>query len=261
MIEDINEILIGKRKVDMEEAKRKLTDEEAQRLLDAHEADPYSHSELGHWLKLESWTDQEGLLLLAGVCPTGADIQWEGYKNLGGVLLDRPKINNALLLNELPSFYFIRCDDKSEKSVEWGNLVREKTHKLNAIESRLEWIKRLWDSCKHKGERHSPSYFIDWAVRKKIHVDWLDWAHNEGLIANQVELNPRAESTYLNIIGALLQLMLKGTDDADNPMCIFKSQADIVKIIEDRFPYKSGLKKRTLDETFSAANKKLNNSD
>lgn len=65
------------------------------------------------------------------------------------------------------------------------------------------------------------------------------------------------ESTYLNIIGALLELML-GKTPADKPQSVFKSQAAIIDALLAHHAGKPGISKTTLEAKFADARRQLN---
>lgn len=67
----------------------------------------------------------------------------------------------------------------------------------------------------------------------------------------------RAETTYLNIIGGLLALML-GKSPAGKPQSVYESQAAIISALLGHYEGKPGIASRTLEEKFAAAKKSLN---
>lgn len=73
------------------------------------------------------------------------------------------------------------------------------------------------------------------------------------------EINPRAETTYLNIIGCLLELML-GKSPSGKSQSVFKDQSAIITAMEANYPQKQGIKKRTLEKKFSEAKQHLKGS-
>ena len=68
----------------------------------------------------------------------------------------------------------------------------------------------------------------------------------------------RAETTYLNIIGALLALML-GKSPAGRPHSIFENQAKIIQALLGYHEGKPGIAARTLNEKFAEAKRSLKN--
>lgn len=69
----------------------------------------------------------------------------------------------------------------------------------------------------------------------------------------------RAETTYLNIIGGLLALML-GKSPAGKPQSVYESQAAIISALLAHHDGKPGIAPRTLEEKFAAAKRSLNGS-
>lgn len=66
----------------------------------------------------------------------------------------------------------------------------------------------------------------------------------------------RAETTYLNIIGAMLELML-GKSPGGQRYSTFTSQAAVMSTLLAHFEGKPGLSARTLEEKFAAAKRSL----
>ena len=69
-------------------------------------------------------------------------------------------------------------------------------------------------------------------------------------------LHPRAEATYLTIIGAMLELML-GKSEAGRPHSIFASQAAIIDALIVHNPSAPGISKTTLEGKFAEARRRL----
>lgn len=66
----------------------------------------------------------------------------------------------------------------------------------------------------------------------------------------------REETTYLNIIGGLLGLML-GKSPAGNKYSVFDSQSAIISALLGTYIGKPGIASRTLDDKFAKANKSI----
>lgn len=66
----------------------------------------------------------------------------------------------------------------------------------------------------------------------------------------------RAETTYLNIIGAMLALML-GKSPAGKPQSVFDNQAAIIAALLGHYEGKPGISARTLEDKFAAAKRSL----
>ncbi len=67
----------------------------------------------------------------------------------------------------------------------------------------------------------------------------------------------RAETTYMNIIGGLLALML-GKSPAGKAQSVYESQAAIISAMLAHHEGKPGIAARTLEEKFAAAKRSLN---
>lgn len=76
------------------------------------------------------------------------------------------------------------------------------------------------------------------------------------LIDKMGEPGERAETTFLNIIGALLGLLL-GKTPAGKPQSVYDSQASIISALLAHYGNKPGIAPRTLEEKFAAAKKRL----
>jgi len=66
----------------------------------------------------------------------------------------------------------------------------------------------------------------------------------------------RAETTYLNIIGALMALML-GKTPAGKPQSVFDNQGAIISALLGHYPGKPGIAARTLEDKFAAGKRSL----
>lgn len=66
----------------------------------------------------------------------------------------------------------------------------------------------------------------------------------------------RSETTYLNIIGGLLHLML-AISPGGQPQSVYKNQAAIISALLGYFEHKPGIKPRTLEEKFAEAKRSI----
>ena len=98
-------------------------------------------------------------------------------------------------------------------------------------------------------------------VTKDISQKYSELQHERDSLAAMVEkinpLIPRAETTYLNIIGGLLFLML-GKSPAGKAQSVFDSQAAIISALLAHHGGKSGIADSTLENKFAEANRSLN---
>lgn len=69
----------------------------------------------------------------------------------------------------------------------------------------------------------------------------------------------RSVTTYLNIIGGLLDVML-GTSPSGKKQSVYENQAAIISALLGRFEGKPGMSKRTLEDKFAEANRTLSGS-
>lgn len=88
-----------------------------------------------------------------------------------------------------------------------------------------------------------------------------EWTNSQEITAkisnhDDKPLPPRAELTYLNIIGGLLELML-GKTPSGKSQSAYEDQAAIISALLVHHKGKSGIAKRTLEEKFAAAKRSL----
>jgi|GEM_PF-1973465 len=90
--------------------------------------------------------------------------------------------------------------------------------------------------------------------------DMADWAFKKALasqVANaEAALGPRQETTYLNIIGGLIELML-GESPAGKKLSVYENSAAIIDALLAKYENVYGITKRTLDEKFAVAKKRI----
>jgi hypothetical protein len=70
------------------------------------------------------------------------------------------------------------------------------------------------------------------------------------------KLNPKAETTYLHLIGVLLDY-IKGEVPSVDPHPSFTTEAAMIALIDEKYNGYSGLKKRNLEDKFAQAKKKM----
>jgi hypothetical protein len=132
------------------------------------------------WAEVDTWSIKEGLLLISGIYPDGAEVEWNGNR-LGGV-----HIQNAWPLGERITFLSVPAP-----TIKPGNLAElpdgglimtggeidldeQKIRKLSVLrdlDQTLDRAQRLWIAGQHDGKRFPPSYFIEWAKSKGITVN------------------------------------------------------------------------------------------
>jgi len=176
--------------------------------------DPYARSDLPRWLGFETWRPRDALLLLAGVSPTGAVVDWS-YENFMGATIDKPAIRAATDLDAIYDQYDIPQPDAWSKDITIvKNRLRNEADTLTdeqrkGLEDDLRSLEKLrddpstvrraevlrhrsnilsalsdvWFSGDHDAEkRYSPEHFISWAEARGYRPDWYEWARSTGLI-------------------------------------------------------------------------------
>ena len=76
------------------------------------------------------------------------------------------------------------------------------------------------------------------------------------MVEKHSPLNERAETTYLNIVGSLLELLL-GSSSSGKPYSSFETQEAVISAVLAYHEHKQGISARTLQEKFAAANRSL----
>jgi len=79
------------------------------------------------------------------------------------------------------------------------------------LANKVDRLREFWLSGNENDDYHSPAYFIQWSMSKRIRPEWLDWAvekklfktGEENLNQSEIEnksLSVRAENNYLRLI-------------------------------------------------------------
>lgn len=92
-----------------------------------------------------------------------------------------------------------------------------------------------------------PFDLAEWVIASRLERERLEPSNT---------LAARAETTYLNIIGGLLKLML-GKSPSGKDHSVYKNQTAIIDALVAHDAGKPGITRRTLEEKFSAANRSL----
>jgi hypothetical protein len=194
---------------------------------------------LHFWFKHDNWGKNEGLMLLSGF---GPETIFDSYESIYG-----EEIRKVAYLETL--------DGYGRDPADCGNSLR----KFATYES-------LWDSGNHP-EKADPQYFISWAISKKIEPEWLEWAINEGYCARNSEINKsenrereisgKSETSYLNIIGALIGLILEKKNQEGERFSLFEDQQAIINAIRDNYGTEGGLSSSNLQKKFASANQSI----
>ncbi|ART59488.1 hypothetical protein CBP36_12135 [Acidovorax carolinensis] len=187
--------------------------------MEARRKDPIIYSDLPTLLDRETWPPAEAMLILAGIDPNAAILDWS-YRNFMGAEIHKPKIHHANWFSSTSDLYdYPIAADSELTSSELKKMIKEGEshefssseieHKLDKLQARLEeaerWendntsifkssmlelraemvgiLKTRWDSGDHEVEaRRSPAFFIQWAETRGFEIEWASWARASGYI-------------------------------------------------------------------------------
>lgn len=140
--------------------------------------------------------------------------------------------------DQKPAFLFDEIERKTHKAIDseaFQALQVERDSLKARIEKAEVWAKEIMKEKESLiGERDSLRVMVDKAYTP----------------------DQRSETTYLNIIGGLMGLLL-GETPSGNKHSVFESQAAIIQGLLSHYPNKSGISQRTLESKFSEAKKSL----
>lgn len=175
---------------------------------------PYYFSDLPTWLNLETWKPKDALLLLSGISPNAAKVDWT-YENFMGVQIEYPRIKAATDLTSVDDVYDIperdawdddirateshikskgdamAAEERSLFEFELQRLkgyrdtpvIKERAEELHHRSNILAALSRQWFSGDHDAEkRYSPEHYLGWAAARGYEPEWYDWALSQGLI-------------------------------------------------------------------------------
>ena len=132
-------------------------------------------SRLQDYLLYDEWDKESGLRVLVGF-----DYDTRGF---------RPNNTDEM------DYYAVPLDPSLEEQRinDYKSLVDHMRVQFNRLED-------IWGKAKlRENQIHPPSYFIEWAISKKIRPPWLDWAIEHKLYEPNQELN----SGQLNTANAI----------------------------------------------------------
>jgi hypothetical protein len=206
-------------------------------------------NKLRYWLLLDSWTPLQAFSLFSGYSPERLEFDAEGKLKRDY----RGEFGGLRWLNGLDLNMFI-----TEEVLGIEFLKKQKL----LFEENINYLYDIWKTGTHSDLRYHPSYYFDWAQRKRIRVSWLDWARAEGLLSWEEkqaavtasgEVSGKAESNYLNLIGALCELYWRAAH-GDAPIV----QQRILDALSEYKDY-PGLSERNLKDKISRALKSIQN--
>jgi len=174
--------------LDVDGVTPKILSRDEERLL--RESNPYDYSSLSEWLKHDTWKQNDGLLIMLGIEPTGAEVNWNGYENYLGIPIEKAQLINAELFKDTNDEYSFPHNLEAQEAIdEWGfseesiESLAQRHEEIRLYSSELANVKTLWDASGYEEERYTIKHYIDWAQRKNIVIPWLDWAIDKELIA------------------------------------------------------------------------------
>ena len=178
----------------------------AERVLKALEK--YEPNRLKFWLLYDTWSVEEGLILLCGFDPKDT------------VINSFIENNNQRYTHSFTTVKATRLDNISVSDEVFHAIVGDPAvwQEIRFLANKYLHLQKFWNSGDHSGERFSPSYFVSWAARKCIQIEWLEWAYAKGytdiigppernlkdlIIPYEKPLSTTERNTLLTIIAAL----------------------------------------------------------
>jgi hypothetical protein len=161
-----------------------------------------------HWLRHDTWTVSEGLILICGYDPRSIHFDESGSIvqpdfEAKGKIYEEAKCYNARRLDNLS------LDNEAFQDIVGVDEIKVMHHKLRINFTRLLVY---WNSGDHNEPRYAPKYFIQWAIRKKIEINWLEWSIKHGFYEDETigapqkidkPLSATERNTLLVLIAAL----------------------------------------------------------
>lgn len=152
---------------------------------------------LPRWLRFDTWTVDEGLVLLCGFDPKGIRFNEDG---------------TLISVHSLEPTTPTRLDGLDFSNPFVSEIVGsrlERSMKMAFAGDRAE-LKAFWSSGNHTETRYPPKYFIDWIESKGFKIPWKEWAVKNGYLGQSQEgraqekpLTTKERNTLLTIIAVL----------------------------------------------------------
>lgn len=196
-------------------------------------------SKLFYWLAYDTWDVFSGLAILNNIEPRSLCFDENGniYKNEDArnrkektkkrfVRASNYRADSIPHLRTLDDF---RLSSRTLDTVfhEISNILTQFPRNTNIYQTRLLHsyyvTLDIWRSGNHTEDRYPVKYFIDWAIKKRIIPEWLDWAKENGLIDddNKPEIEDReparkSRTSFQNVMAALFNELLE-SKKKENP--------------------------------------------
>jgi hypothetical protein len=154
---------------------------------------PYAESNLAYWLKLDTWSYEEGIFLLAGIDPRSVhSIFLDSFPDFSDAL---PLSCDSLLLQSERDFVEDRsnypCNAESYRT--YRQLADTKDQKVDSLKqlvasldfklkSSLIGLGSPAPTSHSQTKRYTLSQFLNWAATESFKPEWLDWAVQQGYV-------------------------------------------------------------------------------
>lgn len=162
--------------------------------------------EITLWFKHDYWIDNEGILLLMGLEPSGTIM--ESCENIFGEKINTFRLVRFLGGREVDlTAWEVRSHQLSKQSLsacEMASLSKsdETLVEIERLNTIYQQMKEVWFSGNHC-ERNDPNYYINWAKDKEYNIGWYEWALKHQLIK---PLNEAPEDRQIRLKNRVNQL-------------------------------------------------------
>jgi hypothetical protein len=230
---------------------------------------PFEHSELQLHLESEVWKPRDALLVLSGLNPTTAIVEWS-YESYMGATIEKPQLRRANWFSNHRDIYdYPLLSDFERSPAALRNEIRRaqkrgEQERVAQLEQELEevttWekdptsiyladmlalrqemlrcISRRWFSSDHDpDQKHSPEFFVRWAEARGFEIEWAIWAREHGLIDKD---SPATEPPYFDADGEdypeLLHIAVRAWEHA-RTTARGTPKKRIVDFVSERYPH------------------------
>ncbi|GAA4403165.1 hypothetical protein [Quisquiliibacterium transsilvanicum] len=193
------------------------------------------------YLQLDYWTPEEAAALVLGFHPVAV----------------KEHHDPAYLQKLAENGDAIRAEMNPDDFLVWVEI--NNVLKLGGYRGVLMNFRRHWE---YRGQRYiSPLEWVQRANALEARLpttieDWFKSIESGSRTGDTGQPSRRAETTYLNIIGGLIGLML-GKSPGGQPLSVYDSQAAIIAALLAHHEGKPGMSERSLEQKFAAAKRSL----
>ena len=193
--------------------------------------------ELRRWVLKPLWSEEEFQSLCCGMCPGGSPgarmrLAWDEALEI---------IRRSVAVNELSSIY---------RRATFFDAKTDLSGRFFKPDDAVRWALSTGLFPKF------PFSLADLPPSQNHTTDVKQNPANAANEGHQDALGGRERTTYENIIGGLLSLLL-GENDNGEPISSYSSQAGIITDLVDRFPTANGISKGNLEKKFAEANRAI----